>query len=65
MRISSLAVCKGGGVEMTEANIINHLIYTINSPQLQEKSRFGYLKLIASIVCKKKAGSMNPTLLLT
>ncbi len=42
LRKSSLAVCKGAGVEMTEASIVNHIICTIKTLYLQEKSRFGY-----------------------
>ena len=42
LRKSSLAVCKGAGVEMTDASIVNHIICTIKTLYLQEKSRFGY-----------------------
>jgi hypothetical protein len=42
LRNSLLAVCKGAGVEMTEASIVNHIICTIKTLYLQEKSRFGY-----------------------
>lgn len=42
LRNSLLAVCKGAGVKMTEASIVNHIICTRNPLCLQEKSRFGY-----------------------
>lgn len=42
VRNSLLAVCKGAGVEMTEASIVNHIICTTNTLYLQENSRFGY-----------------------